>query len=219
MAFDSKTRPIMDTSPASPPPEFASPAPLSEIVAESAQRLAEAPQVPVQKRGRGRPRKDAQSHVAGAASSSGSPSQGTTPQSASAPGTLVPSFAPVFAQGIKIPFGIKANTTGWDGWNLSEPEAQALGEQIDQVVKFYMPQMDPKHAALASLGVSLMMITGSRMMGETDFKKRLKAQVPAKGPQPTANGAYPPRQPTPAPASSGEPVSGISVAEALAGLH
>lgn len=210
MAFGStdKSRPVVPNEPT----QTAAPA-LTEIVSESTQRLADAEQIGVKiKRGRGRPRKD------GTVSQSAPGAPNSSSQSNAVPGAFPHfSLAPVLEQGIKIPFAVHAASTGFDGWNLSDTEAKLIGTQLDEVMRLYMPAMDPRTASLAMLAGSLAMVAGGRFVAQKEWEKTQAAKAKPISGNPSANGTTKPTEQK----NESEPTSGKSIADALGaiGMH
>jgi len=79
----------------------------------------------------------------------------------------VPSSALVPA--IEMPFNIAAKRTGFDGWKLSVEESTELAPMLEAVLKTYAPQMESRHAALASFCLSIAIVTATRYMHYLDF--------------------------------------------------
>jgi len=121
-------------------------------------------QTDVQKRKRGRPRKD----QSGIGIESSDPSLAASP---SLPAQTFDIPKEAISPILQMPFKAAALKTGFDGWNLSSEEANAVAPMVDAVIKRYLPDSTNPHAALIALCGTLTVFTGIRYMAFLEWKK------------------------------------------------
>ena len=115
--------------------------------------------------------------------SSGESSVGN--ESMAGPGIPVEALTPA----IRLPFGLVAARTGFDGWALSEEEAKSVAPLVDAVMRRYLPSGPSKHGEAVALAVTLTAFTGMRLMAYYAWlgEKDRAAQKPGKEPEPQIN--------------------------------
>lgn len=106
-------------------------------------------------------------------------------------------LAPIIETGIKIPFAIAANQTGFEGMNVSDEEAKPCVEAIDKAIFYFAPdfvQSDPKTAALYACLATVGGLMLTKWYVWSEWKKVIKAPPPM-APQTTEATATPAHQP------------------------
>lgn len=164
MGTDSVEQVVENATPATPIVENPVES-LENVIAESTQTLQAAEAKPI-KKGRGRPRKIPDQASPGYATGTGAPLPGGSP----AP---VPQadLTPILKPAVQMPFEIAAIRTGYEGWRLDEAETNLLAMQVDAIAKEYMPQLSGRWASLVALSLSVAMISGTRFLSYSAWKK------------------------------------------------
>lgn len=133
------------------------------------------------KRGRGRPSNASRLGLPPLAGKPGAPAPaGGSPGNIPAP-LWTPENCGPFGQ---LPFMVAGVATGYQGWELTDPEVKMLSGPLSQVLNLLVPA-GGKYAAVAALGSTALVIVGMKSRGYLAWKavedeKRRRAGPPEK---------------------------------------
>lgn len=145
---------------------------LADRIAESKERLA-GESLKAVKRGRGRPRgsKKVTTTSSGPIHDSAASTLGASTGAPSPTSEAIDIPVALLKPVLQFPFRIAASKTGYEGFNLSDDEADSMAPMLDQVLKAYLPQLNGPQAALAALGASLAVITSTKYLAMLEWKR------------------------------------------------
>lgn len=143
---------------------------LKQVVAESLAANEAAPRVPVRRRGRKKgsvPWNKGLSSIPTPTEANGSvqPADAAGP-----PAEPVEIPAAVLKPALQMPFQIAARKTGFDGFKLSDDEAEELAPMVGTALQKYFPSVGGEHAAAMTLAGSIALLAVVKYLAYLDFK-------------------------------------------------
>lgn len=146
---------------------------LSKIIESSKLEILESQSQPTPiKRGRGRPRKTPKIEPA-----QQGPAQNDAQNTVGMSQAPQLPIAPYLAVALKVPFGIAAAKTDFEGFELTDEEAKDPAQALETIINLYFPDlinMDPKKLAILAFAVSIGSLSLVKYNAYLEFKKAQK---------------------------------------------
>lgn len=90
------------------------------------------------------------------------------------------SLLPIISMGIKIPFDVAAENTGFEKFRISDDEAEAPAQQLNQILAIYMPglsQSDPGTMALMSFSISMGLLVTAKYLSYSAWRRDQRKDI------------------------------------------